>query len=142
MKREILYDAITGIREDLICRAEACHAKKRTFRWQGAVAAVLAAAVIGGAMLRSEGNPMVPSAYAIAQAQYPEMAPYPMESDYATPTGGFDDEGFPLPMTPGGRISSPSAARRDTPTVWKPFLPPAAGNSSPVTPPPTGSIRR
>ena len=94
MKREILYDAITGIREDLICRAEAYHAKKRTFRWQGAVAAVLAAAVIGGAMLRPEGNPMIPSAYAIAQAQYPEMAPYPMESDYTTPTGGFDDPGF------------------------------------------------
>ena len=37
---------------------------------------------------------MVPSAYAIAQAQYPEMAPYPNENDYVTPAGDIDDEGF------------------------------------------------
>lgn len=94
MNRENLYDAITGIRDDLIQRAETCRGKKRTFRWRGIAAALLAVAVMGGIMLRPGGGPMVPSAYAIAQAQYPEMAPYPNENDYVTPTGDIDDEGF------------------------------------------------
>ena len=70
------------------------HRRVRKRRWRGAVAALLAVAVMGGIMLRPGGGPMVPSAYAIAQAQYPEMAPYPDESSFYGPNGTFDDEGF------------------------------------------------
>ena len=45
-------------------------------RWLGTVAAVLAVAVLAGVFLRPGG---MPDAYAIAEATYPEMAPYPVE---------------------------------------------------------------
>ena len=45
-------------------------------RWMGAVAAVLAIAVLAGVFLRPSGTP---TAHAIAEAKYPEMAPYPVE---------------------------------------------------------------
>ena len=52
--------------------------RKRTAkkRWMGAVAAMLAVAVLAGVFLRPGGTP---TAYAIAEAKYPEMAPYPVE---------------------------------------------------------------
>ena len=52
--------------------------RKRTAkkRWMGAVAAMLAVAVLAGVFLRPG---VTPTAYAIAEAKYPEMAPYPGE---------------------------------------------------------------
>lgn len=45
-------------------------------RWLGVVAAVLAVVILGGVLLRPGGGLI---AYAIAQAEYPKMAPYPGE---------------------------------------------------------------
>ena len=44
-------------------------------RWLGAVSAVLAVAILGSVLLRPGGGL---TAYAIAQAEYPKMAPYPI----------------------------------------------------------------
>jgi len=57
-------------------------------RWLGAVAAVLAAAVLGGIALRPGGGM---NAYAVALAEYPEMAPYPNIDDYCNSDGIADD---------------------------------------------------
>lgn len=50
------------------------HRKRWKRRWLGAMAAVLAVAILGSVFLRPGG---ALSAYAIAQAEYPEMARYP-----------------------------------------------------------------
>lgn len=77
MKSDNIFDGVTDIRDDLIDGAKAAP-NKRKFRvrkrWLGAVAAVLALAIVGGILLRPGGEL---SAYAIAQAEYPKMAPYP-----------------------------------------------------------------
>ena len=62
-----------GQRAEAPLRKQKHPAKKR---WMGAVAAVLAVAVLAGVFLRPDGTP---TAYAIAEAAYPEMAPYPVE---------------------------------------------------------------
>ena len=62
-----------GQREEAPSRKQKRPAKKR---WMGAAAAVLAIAVLAGVFLRPGGTP---AAYAIAEAKYPEMAPYPGE---------------------------------------------------------------
>ena len=97
MNREELYDAITQIREDLIAQGSA-HQGKRARRsvrkWRkAAAAAVLAVVCIAGAVLWPGGTPGA-AAYAIAQAEYPEMAPYPNENDYINALGVFDSDGF------------------------------------------------
>lgn len=93
-KSEKLYDAITGIRDDLVERGEKRKPRRRRW-WPAAVAAVLAVAILGGVVLWPDGSPLVTSAYAIAQARYPEMAPYPNEAEYFDEeTGIFDSEGF------------------------------------------------
>ena len=80
-KSEKLFDGITNIREELV--EEAGHNKisrRRKPLWKRwglrAAAAVLALVFILGAVL-SPGGGSVASAYAIAEAEYPEMAPYP-----------------------------------------------------------------
>lgn len=92
-KSEKLYDAITDIRDDLVENAEK---KPRRGRWwPAAVAAVLVVAIAGGVILWPDGSPLTATAYAVAEAQYPEMAPYPNEMDYYDEaTGKFDSEGF------------------------------------------------
>ena len=83
--------------------AAARPAGKRTYaRWMGAVAAVLAVALIGGIAMwpgrsggpafpknnpdtpigRNAGLPDTYSAHALSLAAYPEMAPYPKDEDY------------------------------------------------------------
>lgn len=77
MNSQDIFDGITDMREDLINEAkEAPKKRKRRIkkRWLGAVAAVLTLAVLGGVFLRPGGGL---TAYAIAQAKYPKMAPYP-----------------------------------------------------------------
>lgn len=91
---EKLYDAVTDIRDDLVERAEKQKPRRRRW-WPAAVAAVLVVAILGGVILRPGGSPLVTSAYAIAEAQYPEMAPYPDETEYMDEEAGeFDSEGF------------------------------------------------
>ena len=83
-------------------------------RWMGAVAAVLAAALIGGVALwpKQPGGPepmsvdeprgiglspatdpipwVAARANALAAVVYPETVPYPREEDYTSPAGAFD----------------------------------------------------
>ena len=81
-RSERLFEALGGINERKIEQAalavEKTANRKRwgRRRWLGAVAAVLAAAIAVGAFLRPGGGL---TAYAIAQAEYPKMAPYPGE---------------------------------------------------------------
>ena len=93
-KNEKLYDAITDIRDDLVERGEKQKPRRRRW-WPAAVAAVLAVAILGGVVLRPGSSPLVTSAYAIAEAEYPEMAPYPNEMEFMDEkTGEFDDDAF------------------------------------------------
>lgn len=77
MKAEDIFDGVTDIRDDLIKGAKAVP-KGRKFRikprWLGAIAAVLVVTVLGGIFPRLGGGL---AAYTIAQAKYPQMAPYP-----------------------------------------------------------------
>ena len=93
-KSEKMYDAITDIRDDLVESAEKKKPRRRRW-WPAAVAAVLAVAIAGGVILWPDGSPLTATAYAVAEAQYPQMAPYPNEMDYTDQvTGKFDNEGF------------------------------------------------
>ncbi|MGM9522713.1 MAG: serpin family protein [Oscillospiraceae bacterium] len=54
---------------------------RRHFRWAiPAIAAAAAAAILLGATLWPNGSPLITSAYAISEAEYPEMSPYPDEN--------------------------------------------------------------
>lgn len=77
MKREKMYDAITGI-DDALVDAAAAAAPRRRRRpwWSAAVAAVLVLAIAGGIFLRP-GGPLSAGAYTLVQAEYPDFAPYP-----------------------------------------------------------------
>lgn len=77
MNSKDIFDGVTDIRDDLIDGAKEVPKKKRQWtknRWMGAVAAVLALAILGGILLRPGGGL---SAYAIVQAEYPKMDPFP-----------------------------------------------------------------
>lgn len=117
-KSEKLYDAITGIRDDLVENAEKKPRRRRW--WPAAVAAVLVVAIAGGVILwpggspavgpgpsenfsgnessspgAGTGSPLAAAARTLAAAQYPQMAPYPDEMDYYDEaTGKFDSEGY------------------------------------------------
>ena len=92
MRSQVLFDGITGIRDDLVENAKTARQKKSRIRWIGAVAAVLVVAVFAGILLRPETSPIL-AAHAIAVAEYPTMAPYPDESKYFNETTQ-DSEGF------------------------------------------------
>lgn len=88
MNSQDIYDGVTDIRDDLIDGAKATPKKKKHWNkkgWLGAVAAMLAVAIVGGILLRPT------TGLAIAQAQYPETIPYPNESDYLTSDGRLDN---------------------------------------------------
>lgn len=74
---ERLFEALGGIDEEKIDEAapdgrKTAHSRRRgKLSWLGAVAAVLVVAILGGALLRPGGGL---TAYAIAQARYPEQA--------------------------------------------------------------------
>lgn len=80
-QQEKLYDAVTGVREELVVEAGAHKFKGRhkyARRWCASIAAVLAIVIALSVIVRPGGTPV--TAYAIAEAEYPEMAPYPDES--------------------------------------------------------------
>lgn len=88
MKKEDLYDAITEVSDEHLRRADACHEQRKGVarrRWRrAAVAAVLVIAVLGGVVIHSftgNGGVVGPTAYAVALAEYPEMAVYPSEEE-------------------------------------------------------------
>ena len=79
MNSQDIFDGVTDIRDDLIYGAKEAPKKQKRLikkRWPSVVAAVLAVAVLAGIFLRPGGEL---TAYAITEAQYPEMAPYPGE---------------------------------------------------------------
>lgn len=78
MKADNIFDGVTDIRDDLINGAAKKQNSWRKKRWLGTVAAVLTVTILTGVLLRSGGEV---TACAIAQAEYPQMAPYP--SDYS-----------------------------------------------------------
>lgn len=84
MNREELFEVIEDIDESHVKNAREIKAKKPVWkhRWLQAVAAVLVVAVLGGVIFWPNGSPLVPSAYAIAEAEYPEMAQYPDEMNF------------------------------------------------------------
>ena len=92
-KSEKIYDAITDIRDDLVENAQEKKPRRRRW-WPAAVAAVAAVAVLGGVLLRPGGSPLVPTAYAIAEAQYPEMAPYPLGEEFIDSSGEVDWDAY------------------------------------------------
>lgn len=92
MNAQDIFDGITDIRDDLVGEAKDVPKKKKIQwkkRWMGAAAAVLAAAVIGTFFLRPGSGQ---AGYVIAEAAYPEMAPYPDEKAYLKPNGEMDDK--------------------------------------------------
>ncbi|HIT29473.1 MAG TPA: hypothetical protein IAC26_01385, partial [Candidatus Scatomorpha stercoravium] len=82
MKGEDIYNGVTEIRGDLVEEAGSAAKKRRPMKKRalGAVAAVLAAALVAGYFLWPGTGPAVTEGYAICEAEYPEMAPYPDES--------------------------------------------------------------
>ncbi len=78
MNRMDLYDGVTDIRDDLIDRAKSAPKRKRykKVRWFGAIAAVLVLSILAVSFF-GPGRGL--TAYALAEAQYPQMAPYPGE---------------------------------------------------------------
>ena len=79
MKGEKLYESMNHVDDQILERSERRKQSRRRPWWMGAVAAVLVAAVAVGVMLRPEAGI---TAQAIVTAEYPEMAPYPLEEDY------------------------------------------------------------
>ncbi|MCM1214266.1 MAG: hypothetical protein NC331_01665 [Lachnospiraceae bacterium] len=76
MNSQDIFNGVTDIRDDLITGATSPKRQRRRIlkRWSGAVAAMLAVAILAGIFLRP-GVRL--TAYAIAQAKYPKMASYP-----------------------------------------------------------------
>ncbi len=91
MNREDLYESMEDIDDAVLTRSER---RRRRPWWIGAAAAAVAVAVAVGLVLRPDGSGQLASAFAIAEADYPEMAPYPDESAYWDDSGTFDDDGF------------------------------------------------
>lgn len=91
-RREKMYDAITDIDDEIIVKAGAGKSAKKRKIWFSAIAAVLVLAIIGGAIFAPNNSPLSMSAYAVSQAEYPKMAPYPNEMDYIMPNGDVDEK--------------------------------------------------
>ena len=115
MKSDEIYDAVTNIRSDIIDGAENIKAAKkhrRALKWVAAAAAALVILAAGGVLLipdstgesaiSGQGGTGKPgdfdsdlSKYAVVEAQYPKMSPYPDESAFINDlTGVFDSDGF------------------------------------------------
>ena len=83
MNQNDLYESIGQADEDLLERSEQNKRKRAPRRpwWMAAAAALLVAVIAAGVYFWPNGSPLVTSAYAICEAQYPEMAPYPQDMD-------------------------------------------------------------
>ncbi len=86
-KNEMLYEGITGIRDDLIDKADNYEfekvkkLKKIKIRW--VVMSMVAAAVVVviiGSNLGSFGDSLIANANVISEAEYPQLKPYPNEN--------------------------------------------------------------
>lgn len=79
MNKEELFEVMEDIDAKHVKAAREKRPKKPVWkrRWVRAVAAVLVLAVAGGILLRPDHSVLVPKAYAVALAEYPEMASCP-----------------------------------------------------------------
>ena len=78
MKPIDLFESMGELDEKTLERSQKAKSPGKLPRWMGAVAALVAVALLCGFFLYPRGQ--VLTAYAIAEAVYPEMAPYPDES--------------------------------------------------------------
>lgn len=82
MNRNKIENALNEVSPQYIAEAAAAQKKRRLAPWLGAVAAVLAAAILCGILLRPVTEPVTVHAYGlIAAPEYPEMAPYPNDDN-------------------------------------------------------------
>lgn len=79
MNEQDIYEAIGQVDDEVLQRSEKKHRLRRRW-WIGAVAAVVVVAVAVGVLLPN-GPTVIPTAYALSEAVYPEMAQYPDESE-------------------------------------------------------------
>ncbi len=85
MNEQDIYEGIGQVDDDVLLRSEKKRRSRRPW-WAAAAAAVVAVAVaVGlffprGSSSDSTGAPLVTMAHAVAEAHYPEMAPYPDET--------------------------------------------------------------
>ena len=100
---EKLYQAMTDIPDSYITEAEeheftACRtygkktAPRFSLRYTAPLAAALCLSMLLGIFFWP--TPMATSAYALVEAQYPQMAPYPYAEDFYDSEGIWDDEAF------------------------------------------------
>jgi len=104
MKNTHISDALGQLDDELILEAGQLREKgigRRIWTKVLAAAGAVALAAILGAVLWphfSDGDDVMEitaaSAYAVAQAEYPEMAPYPNEEEFFNHNGMFDSDGF------------------------------------------------
>ena len=79
MRSDKLQNAIGMVDEDLVARTEKTTQKKKTrhvIKWTAPIAAMLAIALAFGIFF-GQGSPFVPTAYALAEAEYPDIPKYP-----------------------------------------------------------------
>ena len=95
MKGEDIYDAVTNLSDGVVEEAKQQPLRRRRRRaWFGAIAAVLAVAMVAGYFLMPGSSPLSTNAYAISEAGYPETAQYPNENDYFGANGEFDSDAY------------------------------------------------
>ena len=95
MKGEDIYDAVTNLSDGVVEEAKQQPLRRRRRRaWFGAIAAVLAVAMVAGYFLMPGSSPLSTNAYAISEAEYPETAQYPNENDYFSANGEFDSDAY------------------------------------------------
>ena len=95
MKGEDIYDAVTNLSDGVVEEAKQQPLRRRRRRaWFGAIAAVLAVAMVAGYFLMPGSSPLSTNAYAISEAEYPEMAQYPDENDYFGANAEFDSDAY------------------------------------------------
>lgn len=78
MKPIDLFESIGELDEKTLQKCRKVKSQRKLPRWMGAVAALVAVALLCGYFLYPRGK--VLTAYAITEAVYPQMAPYPNES--------------------------------------------------------------
>ncbi len=78
MKPIDLFESLGELDEKTLQKCRKVKSQRKLPRWMGAVASLVAVALLCGYFLYPRGK--VLTAYAIAEAVYPEMAPYPNDS--------------------------------------------------------------